>query len=379
MHVLVNAANVVGAGPATLCRNLIPELLQTGSGTRYTLLLPDIPGFRALAIPAPHTVLWVYPHVGFSNNLERIKQIYYAIPRLVRRHHPDLCLTLGDLGPINPGCPHVIFLHNPYFVYSHQELGGQSWPLPKRWYLVSHFALSVQRAARVVVQTPVIRRRLLASYRVLPQRVTEIAQPAPYDIVSQLAPQQQDARILATNKPARLLFLAASYPHKNHAILPQVAEHLTRRGLHRQVQIFVTLDEELPAWHKLQLALAPFDCVTNLGRLQPGAVMAALQAATAFFVPTLAETYGLSYLEAMAAGRPILTSDRDFARWMCGDLARYFDPFDPQSIVDAIEAHLHTPPAPSYQARALQRLHELPQTWATVATAFEAVMQQAVR
>ena len=77
--------------------------------------------------------------------------------------------------------------------------------------------------------------------------------------------------------------------------------------------------------------------LTNLGRLRPEEAGLALHTADALFMPTLVETFGSTYLEAMAAHKPILTSNRDFANYLCGDLALYFDPMDPVSIADAIE------------------------------------------
>jgi glycosyltransferase involved in cell wall biosynthesis len=38
----------------------------------------------------------------------------------------------------------------------------------------------------------------------------------------------------------------------------------------------------------------------------------------------------------MRYGRPIITSDLDFAREICGEAAEYFDPLDPESIFTAI-------------------------------------------
>jgi glycosyltransferase involved in cell wall biosynthesis len=56
----------------------------------------------------------------------------------------------------------------------------------------------------------------------------------------------------------------------------------------------------------------------------------------AHLLPTLLESFSGSYLEAMHFGTPILTSDRDFAREVCGEAALYFDPDSPSSIRDAI-------------------------------------------
>jgi len=53
-------------------------------------------------------------------------------------------------------------------------------------------------------------------------------------------------------------------------------------------------------------------------------------------MPSLIETVGLPYLEAMHFGRPIPTSDLDFAHDVCGDAASYFDPWDPDAIAASV-------------------------------------------
>ena len=55
-----------------------------------------------------------------------------------------------------------------------------------------------------------------------------------------------------------------------------------------------------------------------------------------FILPTLLESFGLTYLEAMQNNCPIITSDLEFARYVCGDAALYFDPKSPSSILDMI-------------------------------------------
>jgi len=50
------------------------------------------------------------------------------------------------------------------------------------------------------------------------------------------------------------------------------------------------------------------------------------------FLPTLLETFSATYPEAMYMDKPILTTDLDFARDVCGDAAIYFEP---RSATDA--------------------------------------------
>ena len=92
-------------------------------------------------------------------------------------------------------------------------------------------------------------------------------------------------------------------------------------------------------------------------------------------LPMIAESYGLIYLEAMACGVPILNSDRDFARWICRDLAFYFDPFDSASIVDAVDLLRNNMP-PDYSQKAKQRLESFPTDWDEVAHSLVEVLHR---
>ena len=53
-------------------------------------------------------------------------------------------------------------------------------------------------------------------------------------------------------------------------------------------------------------------------------------------MPSRMESFSGTYLESMHFGLPILTSDLDFAREICGGAADIFDPWDALSIKDAI-------------------------------------------
>jgi glycosyltransferase involved in cell wall biosynthesis len=54
--------------------------------------------------------------------------------------------------------------------------------------------------------------------------------------------------------------------------------------------------------------------------------------ASVFAFPSLDEGFGMPVLEAMAAGIPVLASDRSALPEVCGDAALLVDPFDPEAI-----------------------------------------------
>jgi glycosyltransferase involved in cell wall biosynthesis len=69
-----------------------------------------------------------------------------------------------------------------------------------------------------------------------------------------------------------------------------------------------------------------------------------LAGATAFLYPSLLEGFGLPVLEAMAAGRPVLTSDKEPLRSLAGGAAILVDPLDEEAIADGIRRVVSSPP-----------------------------------
>lgn len=129
----------------------------------------------------------------------------------------------------------------------------------------------------------------------------------------------------------RLLYVARAYAHKNHDFLGEVAEEY-QRLTGTTVDIRVTLTDA--EWRQrsskfrrtaVNLGAVPVDCLPDLYR-----------DADAVIFPSLLECFSATPLEAMVAGRPLIASDRDFVRTLCGKAASYFDPRDPKAAAEAI-------------------------------------------
>jgi glycosyltransferase involved in cell wall biosynthesis len=61
------------------------------------------------------------------------------------------------------------------------------------------------------------------------------------------------------------------------------------------------------------------------------------RSATVFVYPSLYEGFGIPPLEAMAANCPVVASNTGSVPEVCGAAAEYFDPYQPESIANAIE------------------------------------------
>ena len=55
------------------------------------------------------------------------------------------------------------------------------------------------------------------------------------------------------------------------------------------------------------------------------------------------ESFGMTMVEAMSCGAPILASNREPMPEICGEAAAYFDPTDPAAIAEALFVTLNDP------------------------------------
>ena len=127
-----------------------------------------------------------------------------------------------------------------------------------------------------------------------------------------------------------LLTVCKYYRHKNLEVINPVSEELLRRNV-SDVRFVMTLDDD-----NFSRLFKDNPLVINAGYTEPKDCPALYANADAMFLPTLAECFSASYLEAMKSGIPILTSDFDFARSICKNAAVYFNPFCPEEICDRI-------------------------------------------
>lgn len=130
-----------------------------------------------------------------------------------------------------------------------------------------------------------------------------------------------------------------------------------RKNLPRLVAAYRRLPVELQAAHPLVVtgrigweAGETLDALRSLGERAvrtgyvPDDELALLYERCALFAyPSLGEGFGLPVLEAMAAGAPVLTSDRSSLPEVGGDAAAYCDPTDEGSIAAGLERLLRDP------------------------------------
>lgn len=135
----------------------------------------------------------------------------------------------------------------------------------------------------------------------------------------------------------RLLYVSILEPYKHQRMVISAVAEARRQGLS------VTLDlvgpaaaGEAQAIERLIKEEQLADYVRYHGPIAYDRLLEKYKNADAFLFASSCETFGIILLEAMAAGLPLLCSNRSALPEVAGDAALYFDPLDPESLVRAV-------------------------------------------
>jgi glycosyltransferase involved in cell wall biosynthesis len=367
MRILLNGINAISAGGKSVIKNITENIATISPDIDFDLVLPQDQGFDHWD-STQNMKIHLKKIIG-NRTIGRLLDLHYNISFWCRKYKSDICFTLGDIGPIKLNIPHVVLLQQAIILYNDYNY-EKYWSLLEKIkfnYTRWHFSKMIPNCDIISVQSPNMAKRLEQNYNFPKNKIKVVMSTLPGDF-KDANKNKINIKMNNIDKPFRLLFLAAGYPHKNYAILPSVARELIRRDMKSKIHIFLTLDESEKYTKEVLNTIKPYhDIISNIGKISKDEIPSVYNTASALFMPTLVESFGLIYLEAMKYGCPIITSDRDFSKWICGDLALYFDPISAISIVDTIEVFTNNFIVKAYREKALKRLDSFPNSWKEVA------------
>jgi glycosyltransferase involved in cell wall biosynthesis len=218
----------------------------------------------------------------------------------------------------------------------------------------------LRQADHVVVETGTVRRRLARRLRIDCARISVIGNG-----VNPLLSRFEGAESQPVGRFG-ILIPSAPYAHKNLAVVPRVATAMRRQDPDLDFEFRFTLDPAGPAWQALAADADQFgvaDRLITLGILPLELLASAYRAASVVFLPTLLEASTAVYPESFFFRRPLVTSDMDFARELCGSAALYVPPLEAEQtaarlveltrssslrarLIEAGERQLSTYPSP---------------------------------
>lgn len=334
LRIVLLAHGLRAAGGLSVGRNVIDALSTVAPEHAYLITFPPGMGYEALVAKIPNCQPVGYHYRGDLNHWRFDTAI---LPKIVRHFRPDIVFGLGNRGLLDPPCPQAILIHDPHNFYPARHFGPMGLRgRAKAAYNARHLGKCLRRTDLVFCQQEVALKRVKETFN-----YTGRLAIFP-NAVSRFSNEQADDNLPAALAPlagkTKLFCLTRFYAHKSPQSLVSVFQRFPREL--QDVAIITTVagdqSPQAPAFLRLIGKAGWEKRIVNVGPLPQEALAGYYRHCQALILPTLLESFSGTYLEAMQFGCPILTSDLDFARVICGDAALYFDPWNPASIKDAI-------------------------------------------
>lgn len=267
-----------------------------------------------------------------KTSLFDIARIGVRLTAIEREFKPNIVFTIFGPAYFKARAPHVVGFALPNLIYE------RTGPLKKAAGLRTLLSdklrrAMLRRADHFVVETETVRMRL--AHRLgTPLEVVSVIGNAVNPVML-----KYDRNVGPGGGACRILIPSTYYVHKNLEVVPFVARALRDLDSNFDFIFQFTLDRESGPWASLirsAAACGVSDRIETLGVLQLDRLAVAYQRASAVFLPTLREASTAVYPESFYFRRPLITSDLDFARELCGEAALYVPPLEPEKIAEAI-------------------------------------------
>jgi len=351
-----------GLGSGYVGRGVLDALLAAADAHRYTFWLPsewrsEYAGERTRFVDGGVLRKFVFENVSLRRALSDF----------------DALLSLGDTSIVRSRRPHLLYVQQSHLAYRPEDWGYEAPPrFSARMTLMAwYFRAGMPHVTRFAVQSGDMRQHLCERWGidetrvvVIPSAVTEV------DVA--------DAREAPAAEPY-LLCPTSAGPHKNLPLLAEILAALPAR--HRDLKLRVTLPPALaPDLRNRASELGVADRLSFTGSVSRPQFFSLVRGARVCVLPSVLESFGLTYYEVMSQGVPAVASDRGFAREAGGDAMKYAQPHRAEAFAEGIVEFLDSEAlAREYGQRGRARYRECTSSWSEVSRRFVAELEALVR
>ncbi len=341
MKIFVSASTAVAGGGAQRTANFIANSIRKPCGHKYIYVVsPQImTHLKSVVTDSFENVYELTPSpVSVITGRSSRKKLL----ELERKFKPDIIYSIAAPSYVKfrTSCE-ISYLTDPWLTHPNAlaySVLSRSESL-KIFFKRLFYKWWFRREKYFIVQTPIAASGLARQLKI-PESNIEII-PNCYN---QLFLQNNDSfRKETTNE--KLIF-ALAYPHyaKNLDLIPDIAAILKKSDMKFKFVMTLPINNKLTL-QIMQKAkdLDVTDLILNVEHLTLPECCQWYDKSDILFLPTLLETFSASYIEAMTRQRPIITTDFDFARDVCGNAAEYFEPMNPLAASMAITSVLNNP------------------------------------
>lgn len=325
MNVLINASNLKVGGGVQVALSIIESLMNDNRGISFYFVVSE-PIKLQLNITdyLNHNVyicdINIYKYFDYVNSKKYLS-------KLELEHNIDIVFSIFGPSFWKPKkAKHLVGFANAWLV-SPRSSAYKVYPFLSG--IISRIKNMVlakslyDKDNQYVTETMVMKQRFCSAFKCVPDSIDVVSNClSPY--FSNVSDLKYD--VLEKVDGIKFLTISHNYPHKNLESICEVGKLLREMGY--KFIFVVTFTEQ-----QYDVMSDVFkDFTYNWGPVDLRDCPKLYNSCDALYLPTLIECFSVSYLEAMAMKKPILTSDLPFAHDVCGKSAFYFDPYNRNDI-----------------------------------------------
>jgi len=285
------------------------------------------------------------PEFLFSDNITPIIQfpqarhpiLYYtwfefSIPGLLNKIKPDLFLSPDGFLSLKTTVPSMAVFHDLNFEHYPQDI-----PYWTRRYYRQFFPRYAAKAVRIATVSTYSKTDIVNQYKVDPEKI-DVVYDGAHEIYRPLTnPEKEKVRNQYSRGLPYFIFIGALHRRKNLINLFRAFD-LFKKSNPSEVQLLIvgakkwwTIDIER-AYNQMTYS----HDVIFTGRLSVEELSRVLGAALALTYVSYFEGFGIPIVEAFRCDVPVITSNVTSMPEVAGDAALLVDPFNPESIAEAL-------------------------------------------
>jgi glycosyltransferase involved in cell wall biosynthesis len=326
MKLLVNTSTLSATGPTQVAVSFIEECRNFSEHTYEILLSESVKKNLNLQDFPENFHFYFIPKTPLMSPTSR-----RLCKKLERELQPDCVFSVFGPSYWTPKSPHLMGYQYPHYVYEDSPIYriiSLKERIRIRIYKHLHAFFLKRNGQAYVCETSDVSNRLQHYLKIPSSSIYTVGNTYNSNYFSKESVQPHQT---GEGDVFKFLLLAFPHPHKNIGILNPVITLLKQKYPELKVRFILTMSDEA-----LKRLFQPevLDYIDNRGYTKIKDCPALYNESDALFLPTLLECYSANYAEAMAMKKPILTSDLPFAHVVCQEAALYFDPLNPESIVE---------------------------------------------
>lgn len=260
----------------------------------------------------------LYPS-AVAGHLLRHLWLQLVLPGLLKRDAVSVLLNVIPEGPLCNETPQITVVHDLIPVHYRRA------NLLQRCNFRTIVPSLLKRSAAIVTPSGYVRGELIRIFKVSPGKAHALPLACDPRIFRPIDPEGIKRRF---GLDRYFIYVGNLLPHKN---LSSLIDAFGTAGLGKEYAIVIAGNKDpryFPALLDRADRKAPGRRILFTDYIGCEDLAALISGADALVHPSLFEGFGLTCLEAMACGCPVISSDIPSVREVCADAALYFDPHD---------------------------------------------------